>query len=111
MRLAVAGLKEKDTKNLSDMIEIAVGMKAMILVNLSTEGEVANSTRGTIHNIILDPRETTGEPGDDGSIRLTYPPALIMFEPEGGSQVSSAFVDKREKGTITVPTGQVPISP
>ena len=107
----MAGLKEKNTKNLSDRIEVAIGMKAMIQVNVSTEGEVANSTRGTIRDIILDPREATAEPSDDGTIKLIYPPALIMLEPEGGSQISSAFLDEREQGTITVPNGQVSITP
>jgi len=83
----------------------------MIQVNVSTEGKVANGTRGTIHDIILDPREATAEPSDDGTIKLIYPLALIMFEPEGGSQISSAFLDEREQGTITVLNGQVPITP
>ncbi len=111
IRLLIAGLKEKDTKNLSDRIEIAVGMKAMIKVNVSTEGEVANGTRGTIRDIILDPREEAAEPDDDGTITLKYPPALIMFEPDAGSQIFSAFIDKRQRGTIEVPNGMIPITP
>ena len=111
MRLVIAGLNEKHTKKLSDRIEVAVGMKAMIKVNVSTEGEVANGTRGTIRDIILDPREEAVEPEDDGTIKLTYPPALIMFEPDGGSQISSIFVDKRNRGGIHVPKQMVPITP
>ena len=86
-------------------------MKAMILVNISTEGEIANGTRGTIRDIILNPREIIPEPEDDGTMRLKYPPAMILFEPDGGSQISSAFVDDREQGAIKIPTGQVPITP
>ena len=76
-KLKVAGMKEKLTKGLWDWIEIAIGMKAMIQVNVSTEGEVANGMRGTIRDIILDPREATAKPSDDGTIKLIYPPALI----------------------------------
>ena len=59
-------------------------LKAMIVVNLSTEGDVANGTRGTITAIILDPREQRSEPDEEGAIRLMYPPAMILFEPDGG---------------------------
>jgi ATP-dependent exoDNAse (exonuclease V) alpha subunit len=111
MRLEVAKLNEKKTKKLSDRIEIAIGMKAMILANLSTEADVANGTRGTIKGIILDPREERSEPDEDGAIRLTFPPALILFEPDGGSQISSAFVDKRERHSINIPEGQIPLTP
>ena len=71
-------------------------MKAMIKVNVSTEGEVANGTRSIIRDIILDPREEAVEPDDEGTIQLKYPPALIMFEPDGGSQISLVFIDKRD---------------
>jgi len=110
-RLLVAALTEKDTKNLSDRIELSIGMKAMVLANISTEGEVANGTRGTIRDIILDPREAIPEPEDDGSMKLNYPPALILFEPDKKSQISSAFTDDREDGAIKIPMGQVPLTP
>ena len=95
MQLVIAGLNKKHTNKLSDHIEVTVGMKAMIKVNVSTEGEVANGTRGMICSIILDPREEAVEPENDRTIKLTYPPALIMFEPDSGSQISSIFIDKR----------------
>jgi len=59
----------------------------MIVVNLSTEGDIANGTQGTITAIILDPREQRSEPNEEGAIRLMYPPAMILFEPDGGSQI------------------------
>ena len=43
------------------------------------EGKVANGMRGTIHNIILDPRETIPEPEDDGTMKFKYPLALILL--------------------------------
>ena len=111
VRLEVAKLNERKTKTLSDRIEIAIGMKAMIVVNLSTEGDVANGTRGTITAIILDPREQRSEPDEEGAIRLMYPPAMILFEPDGGSQISSAFVDARVQHGINIPKGQIPLTP
>jgi hypothetical protein len=58
-------------------------MKAMILVNLSSEAEIANGTRGTIRDIMLDAREEALNINEDNSVRLQYPPALILFEPGG----------------------------
>jgi len=111
VRLRIARLSIKATKNLSDRIEIAVGMKAMILANISTEGEVANGTRGTISDIILDPREDFDDIEEDGTIKLRYPPATIIFQPEGSSDISAAFVDERVSGNMKLGKGQVPISP
>jgi hypothetical protein len=48
IRQKIAKMREKDTGKLLDRIEIAVEMKAMIKYNISTEGDVANRTRGTI---------------------------------------------------------------
>lgn len=109
--LLVAALTEQETKNLSDRIELSVGMKALVLANISTEGEVANGTRGTIRDIILDPREAIPEPEDDGSMKLKYPPTLILFEPDRESRISSAFTDDREHGAIKIPRSQVPLTP
>ena len=86
-------------------------LKAMIVVNLSTEGDVANGTRGTITAIILDPREQRSEPDEEGAIRLVYPPAMILFEPDGGSQIPSAFVDGRVQHAINIPKEQIPLTP
>jgi hypothetical protein len=111
IRLEVAKLNEKKTKKLSDRIEIAKGMKVMIVFNLSTEADIANDTRGTITDIILDPREDALEPDNEGAVKLTYPPALILFKPESGTEISSAFIDKRTRHTITIPKGQIPLTP
>ena len=112
VRHCVAGMKEQDTRKLSDRIEIAIGMRA-ILFNLSTEAEIANGTRGTIRDIVLDPREEVPHIDEDEvcTIRLKYPPALILFEPDGGCPVSSAFRDGRDHRPFLVPKGQIPITP
>ena len=96
---------------LPDRIELAIGMKAMILFNLSTDAEIVNGTRGTIRDIILDPREEALDLSTGRTVKLKYPPAMVLFEPEGGCQVSSAFVDHRQQHSIAVPEGQIPITP
>jgi len=51
----VAGMQGKACANLADEVKIAVGMQVMVTLNLSTDNDLANSTRGTIEEIILDP--------------------------------------------------------
>jgi hypothetical protein len=86
-------------------------MKAMIKYNISTEGDVANGTRGTIEEIILDPREDALNTDEDGAIMLKYPPAVILFKADGACDISSAFEDNRRSKSITVEKGLVPICP
>ena len=86
-RLAVAGLKDEATKGLKRRVELSVGMKAMVVLNIATEADVANGTRGTIHGIVLDPREDCTSPEEDGSIHLRYPPAVVYFKPDTQTQV------------------------
>lgn len=51
-------------------------------MNLAVEADIANGTRGTIEQILLDARENNPEPSDDGTVRLRYPPAMILFRPD-----------------------------
>ena len=79
-RLAITHLKLAQTNRLPHKIEIAVGMKIMILTNVAPSAGVANGTRGTIFDIILDSRE----PCQDIptlSHSLLYPPSAILFSP------------------------------
>ena len=41
MRLAIAGLKDEATKNLKMRVELAVGMRAMVVLNIATEADLA----------------------------------------------------------------------
>lgn len=59
-RLATAHLKLEETKHLPHKIEFVKGMKAMVLMNISTESDLANGSRGIVEDIILDPRECSG---------------------------------------------------
>jgi len=45
------------TKKLTHRIELVVGMKVMVTLNLATEADLANGSRGIITDIVLDPRE------------------------------------------------------
>ena len=63
---------------------MAIGMKAMVLLNLVTEADIVNGMRGEIQNIILDKSEQIS--GAD-AIRLKYPPAMILFKPDRGTKL------------------------
>ncbi|KAJ7163863.1 hypothetical protein C8R43DRAFT_824354, partial [Mycena crocata] len=54
---SLAGLKTKQSGKLAERVELAVGMRALILLNIATESDLANGTRGEITDISLDPRE------------------------------------------------------
>lgn len=99
-RLAAAKVNQKNTGKLPDRVDMAVGMKAMVLLNLATEAEIANGTRGVIHDIILDEREKP-HTETNGTVNLQYPPAMILFKPD-------------RKTTIRFPglePGLIPITP
>lgn len=100
-RLAIAGLKDDATKNLKMRIELAVGMKAMVVLNIATEADIANGTRGTVQGIELDPREEHTAPDHEGHIHLKYPPPVIYFRPD--LETNTTFEG--------IPAGIIPISP
>lgn len=100
-RYAIAGLKDEVTKNLKMRVELAVGMKAMVVLNIATEADLANGTRGTVEGFVLDPREERTSPDEKGNIRLKYPPPVIYFKPD--MQTRAVFEG--------VPAGIIPISP
>ena len=100
-RLAVVSLKDEMTKNLNRQVELSVGMKAMVVLNIATEADVANGTHGMVHRIALDPREGCVSPNEDGCIHLQYPPPIIYFKPNMETQIIFEGV----------PKGIIPISP
>ncbi len=85
---------------------MAIGMKAMVLMNLSTDADLANGSRGIITDILLDPREPdaiaiTSEEDCPPTVRLHYPPVAILFKPLN-----------RENITLRgLPHGTIPITP
>lgn len=81
-RITIAGMVTKNTGMLDAEIELAVGMAVMVLMNISTEVDLANGTRGTIVDIILDPRDQfTQMDKETGITTLCYPPAMVLFKP------------------------------
>ncbi|KAF8817657.1 hypothetical protein BYT27DRAFT_7074195 [Phlegmacium glaucopus] len=93
-RLAVAKLKDDTTKNLKRRVELAVGMKAMVVLNIATDAEVANGTRGSVEGFALDPREGHTTPDEDGCVHLQYPPPVIYFKPEMETQITFEGIAK-----------------
>ena len=81
-RLTIAGLKDDATRNLKMQIELAVGMKAMVVLNIATEADLANGTRGFVQGFVLDPREERTTPDSEGHVHLQYPPPAIYFKPD-----------------------------
>ena len=100
-KLAIAGLKDDVTKNLKLRVELAVGMKAMVVLNIATEADLANGTRGTVKGFVLDPREENTSPDDEGHVHLRFPPAVIYFKPD--IHTTTTFEG--------VPEGIIPLSP
>ena len=82
-------------------VDVAVGMKAMVILNIATEAEVANGMHGIVRGIALDPREGQSQPDEEGHIHLKYPPAVIYFEPD---LPTNAIFEG-------VPPGIIPITP
>jgi hypothetical protein len=100
-KLAIAGLEDKATGKLPATVHMAIGMKAMVLLNIATEADIANGTRGEIQDIILDEREDLSMPDEDGAIKLKYPPAMLLFKP-----------DKETKLMFPgLPPGVIPLTP
>jgi len=98
-RVETARLSTDKTGRLPGQTEIAIGMKALVTLNLATEADLANGTRGTITQIVLDPREEGG--AVDGVKVLKYPPAMIMFQPIHHTSEKILYIEE----------GQIPIFP
>ena len=58
-------------------------MRAMVLLNIDTDSDLANGSRGIITGIMLHPDEVV-DPNATGTVRLTNPPAAILFRPLNG---------------------------
>lgn len=100
-KLAIAELQDSKTGKLPPTLQMAIGMKAMVLLNIATEAEIANGTRGEIRDILLDEREGSLLADEDGTIKLKYPPVMILFEPD----------KKTELKFPGLPAGIIPLTP
>jgi hypothetical protein len=100
-KIVALGMTIKQTAKVAERVELAIGMKAMVIINIATEADLANGTRGIVTDIVLDPREVLDEPDEDGAVLLKYPPPLVLFRPDVATK-------ERFPG---LPEGIIPISP
>lgn len=100
-KLVIAGLDDKNAGKLPATVQVAIGMKAMVLLNIATEADIANGTRGVIQDVILDEREQPSKPDEDGAIKLKYPPVMILFKPDRDSILTFPGL----------PPGVIPLTP
>lgn len=99
-RFTVANLKTKETNHLPNKVELAIGMKVMVLQNIAPCADLANRSRGIISDIILDPRESIDDLGAT-TITVKHPPVAVIFE-------TSPTTDKTVHG---LRPGTLPILP
>ena len=77
-KYVVASMKADDsnrqTGSNSSRIEVAIGMKVMVTLNVATKADLSNGARGLIQDIVLNPRETVSDHDRDesGIIWLRY---------------------------------------
>jgi len=100
-RVEVAKLAEGMTGKLPGQLEFAKGMKVMVVINITTEADLANGARGEIVDIVLDPREPPQVVNESGITKLRYPPVMLLFKPYH-------YTFKSLKG---LPEGLIPIFP
>jgi hypothetical protein len=53
-RMTIAKIPQEDLGGLPHRIELAVGMKAMVMANVAMEANLANGSQGVITDIVLD---------------------------------------------------------
>lgn len=97
---AVVRSQDPKRRRLPDKIELAIGMPCMVTMNVKTEHDLANGTRGEIFDIILDPREREVSPGAN-IVHLNFPPRYILFKPD----------ETKAKSLDGLPDGVFPIEP
>ncbi|KIJ31927.1 hypothetical protein M422DRAFT_185243, partial [Sphaerobolus stellatus SS14] len=68
---------QKSKLRLAPIVELAKGMRAVIMLNLSVSADITNGTLGTIEKIFLDPREPPIT-SRESVVKLKYPPALLI---------------------------------
>ncbi|KAI0734337.1 hypothetical protein BC629DRAFT_1241052, partial [Irpex lacteus] len=63
---------------LPDSVNLAVGMKAMVTLNVHTDLDVTNGARGEVVGIVLGKDEPDFT--QDRVVRLRFPPAYVLFK-------------------------------
>ncbi|KAJ3884472.1 hypothetical protein GG344DRAFT_71319 [Lentinula edodes] len=62
-------------------------MKVMVVLNIATEADLGNGTRGTVTGLVLDDCEPAELPVHEGISMLHFPPAVVFFRPDGGTDI------------------------
>lgn len=73
------GKNREERAGLSNAVELAIGMKVMVTINVVTDLDVANGSRGEIVDILLDERETEND-STNSIVRLQYPPCYVLVK-------------------------------
>lgn len=97
-QLAIAHLKLDKTNHLPNKIDLAIGMKAMVLSNIAPNADLANGSQGIISDIILHPDEILPSPITP-TVHLQYPPAAMLFTPLDSHGIK---LDSLPQGTIPI---------
>ncbi|KAK2462577.1 hypothetical protein APHAL10511_005405 [Amanita phalloides] len=83
MQDAIHSMPSRQTGKLDESIEIALGLRVMVVINIATEADIANGTKGIIEDIFLDQWELDVKNGltadENGIVHLSFPPAAILF--------------------------------
>ncbi|KIJ51633.1 hypothetical protein M422DRAFT_243934 [Sphaerobolus stellatus SS14] len=91
---------QRSKLRLVPIVELAEGMRAVIMLNLSVSADIANGTLGTAEKIFLDAREPPVASGQS-VVELKYPLTLLYFKPDRPGDISFPGL----------PKGIIPISP
>jgi ATP-dependent exoDNAse (exonuclease V) alpha subunit len=70
------------TEHLPAYVYLSLGMKIMVTCNIATTINLANGSRGTIVDIILDPRESqlVTRNIEHNIVHLQFPPAAVVLQ-------------------------------
>lgn len=91
-------LMKKKQVVLPSEVHLAIGCKVMVTFNVETQLDIANGSRGTIYDIVLDEREPVC---NDEVVHLKYPPAYVLVK-----------LDRTKAPKLDgLPEGVVPIVP
>ncbi|QRV78090.1 hypothetical protein RhiJN_06105 [Ceratobasidium sp. AG-Ba] len=111
---------------LPDWVELAVGMKVMVTVNVETELDVANGSQGVVIGLILDRREDEEAIKQGSEVQLCYPTECVLIRLDRTKAVKIGSLDEcvvpifpmerrfdipqRKSKTLRATRRQIPIS-
>ena len=84
-------------KDLPETIELAIGMKVMVTSNIATDLDITNGARGTVADIILNPREPPL--GEAPVVELKFLPQCVLVKL---NRTRATRLDNLEDGVIPI---------